>query len=319
MSPNASFVGIDVSKDKFDVHIRPSDQSQSFVYDEAGLERLISLLKSVSAPIESIVLEATGGYERRIVAVLIHAEFPVTVVNPQRVRHFAKAIGQAAKTDPIDAALLSLFGETVRPPQRVLPDEFLEELRDLLARRRQILDMIVSEKNRLAMAVRRPIRRQIIEHIQWLEKRLASVDDDLNRSIQSSPTWKAKDDLLQSVPSIGPTTASSLLIQLPELGSLNRHQIAALVGVAPINQDSGRFKGRRTTQGGRASVRCALYMATLVATRHNPVIRAFYQRLVLAGKPKMVALIASMRKLLTILNTMLKHHRSWDASYAKIS
>lgn len=319
MSSNTSFIGIDVSKDKFDIHVRPSDHAQSFIYDEAGLESLIVLLKSVSPPIETIVLEATGGYERRLVAVLISGQFPVVVINPKQVRHFAKAIGQAAKTDSIDASVLSHFAQTLRPPQRAVPDEFLEQLRDLLARRRQIVEMIVSEKNRLAMAVRRPIRRQIIEHIQWLEKRLGSVDDDLNRSIQSSPTWKAKDDLLQSVPSIGPTTASSLLIQLPELGSLNRHQIAALVGVAPINQDSGRFRGHRITQGGRASVRCALYMATLVATRHNPVIRPFYQRLVLAGKPKMVALIASMRKLLTILNTMLKHNRSWDPSYAKIS
>jgi transposase len=314
---DTSFVGIDVSKDKFDVHIRPQDQRVSFAYDEAGLKSLIRALKGLS--VETIVLEATGGFERRLVAVLLSQNMPVAVVNPQRVRHFAKATGQIAKTDALDAVVLSHFAQTLRPQPRAVADEFLEELRDLLARRLQVIEMIVSEKNRLLSASRRPIRRQILEHIQWLEKRLASLDDDLHRSIQSSPTWKAKDELLQSVPSVGPATATSLLIRLPELGSLNRQQIAALVGLAPINQDSGRFKGHRITQGGRAAVRSALYMSTLVATRHNPVIRAFYQRLVRAGKPKMVALVASMRKLLTILNTMLKHNRPWDPSYEKTS
>jgi len=319
MSSEMSFVGIDVSKDKFDIHIRPSDQSHSFVYDESGLQNLIVVLRSVEPKIECIVLEATGGFERRLVAVLLSQQLPVVVVNPHRVRHFAKATGQIAKTDSIDATVLSFFVQTLRPQCRPLPNESLEELRDLLARRRQVMDMIVSEKNRLASTSRPAIRRQILQHIQWLQKRVASIDEDLNRGIQSSPTWKAKDELLQSVPSIGQVSASMLLIQLPELGELNRHQIAALVGVAPINKDSGRFKGKRVTQGGRASVRCALYMCTLVATRRNPVIREFYQRLLKAGKPKMVALIASMRKLLTILNTMLKHNRPWDAAYAKIS
>lgn len=311
------FVGIDVSKDKLDVHIRPQDQRVNFDYDEAGLKSLIRALKGLS--VETIVLEATGGFERRVVAVLLSQKMPVVVVNPQRVRHFAKATGQIAKTDALDAAVLSHFAETLRPQPRAVADEFLEELRDLLVRRLQVIEMIVSEKNRLLSATRRPIRRQILEHIQWLEKRLASIDDDLHRGIQSSSTWKAKDELLQSVPSVGPATATSLLIRLPELGSLNRQQIAALVGLAPINQDSGRFKGHRITQGGRAAVRSALYMCTLVATRHNPIIRAFYQRLVRAGKPKMVALVASMRKLLTILNTMIKHNRPWDPSYEKTS
>ena len=311
-----TFVGIDVSKDKFDVHIRPLDQSESFSYEEASLNKLVVLLKQVQPQV--IVLEATGGYESRLVQVLLASELPVVVMNPERVRHFAKATGQIAKTDTLDAAVLSLFAQTLRPQPRPLPDAFAQELQDLLARRRQILDMIVAEKNRLETASK-PIRGQILQHIKWLEKRLLSVDRDLNQRIQSSPTWKAKDDLLRSVPSIGPVGSSSLLVHLPELGTLNRHQIAALAGVAPINQDSGRFKGHRIIQGGRTAVRAPLYMCTLVATRHNPVIRDFYQRLVLAGKPKMVALIASMRKLLTILNSMIKNNRSWDSSYAKNS
>jgi len=311
---DVAFAGIDVSKDKFDVHIRPLDQSESFSYDEAGLNKLVVLLKQVQPQV--IVLEATGGYERRLVAVLLTSELPVAVINPERVRHFAKATGQIAKTDALDASVLSLFAQTLQPQPRRLPDAFAQELQDLLARRRQILDMIVAEKNRLETASK-PIRGQILQHIKWLEKRLLSVDRDLNQRIQSSPTWKAKDDLLQSVPSIGPVGSSSLLVHLPELGTLNRQQIAALAGVAPINQDSGRFKDHRTTQGGRPAIRAVLYMCTLVATRHNPVIKDFYQRLVLAGKPKMVALIASMRKLLTILNSMIKNNRSWDSSYAK--
>lgn len=308
-----SFVGIDVSKEKFDVHVRPSDQSETFDYDEAGLKRLGQWMEQIQPSV--IVLEATGGYERRLVAFLLSGNLPVRVVNPERVRHFAKATGQLAKTDRLDARVLSLVAQTLQPPARPLPDAFTEDLRDLLARRRQILDMIVAEKNRLGSA-RKPIRGEILQHIKWLEKRLLSLDNDLNLRIQSSPVWKAKDDLLRSVPSIGPVGSSSLLIQLPELGSLNRHQIAALVGVAPISLDSGRFKGHRITQGGRASVRSALYMCTLVATRHNPIIKAFYLRLVAAGKPKMVALIASMRKLLTILNSILKHNLPWDSSYA---
>jgi len=307
------FVGIDVSKEKFDVHVRPSDQSETFDYDEAGLKRLGQWMEQIQPSV--IVLEATGGYERRLVAFLLSVKLPVRVVNPERVRHFAKATGQLAKTDRLDARVLSLVAQMLQPPARPLPDAFTEDLRDLLARRRQILDMLVAEKNRLGSA-RKPIRGEILQHIKWLEKRLLSLDNDLNLRIQSSPLWKAKDDLLRSVPSIGPVGSSSLLIQLPELGSLNRHQIASLVGVAPINLDSGRFKGHRITQGGRASVRSALYMCTLVATRYNPTIKAFYLRLVSAGKPKMVALVASMRKLLTILNSMIKHNIPWDSSYA---
>jgi len=307
------FFGVDVSKDRLDVNVRPDNIERSLSNDEQGFNALLDVIKQV--PPIMIVLEATGGFERRLVAFLLAHQLPVVVINPKRVRHFAKANGQLAKTDRIDAATLAHFAEVMQPEVRSIPDAFLEELRDLLARRRQLLDMIVAEKNRLTTA-RQSIRRQLLEHIRWMEKRLTSLDEDLDHHIQSSPTWKAKDDLLQSVPSIGPASSRSLLIQLPELGQLNRHQIAALVGVAPVNQDSGRFRGHRRIQGGRTSVRCALYMPTLVAIRHNPSIRAFYQRLVLAGKPKMVALIASMRKLLTILNSMIKNNQPWELSHA---
>jgi transposase len=307
------FVGIDVSKDRLDVHVRPDNIERSLANDEQGFNGLLDVVQQLSPTI--IVLEATGGYERRLVAFLLAHQLPIAVINPKRVRHFAKATGQLAKTDRIDAAMLAHFAEVMQPPVRSIPDAFLEELRDLLARRRQLLDMIVAEKNRLA-TTRKSIRRQLLEHIHWLEKRLTSLDEDLDHHIESSPTWKAKDDLLQSVPSIGPASSRSLLIQLPELGQLNRHQIASLVGIAPFNQDSGRFRGRRSIQGGRTSVRCALYMPTLVAIRHNPSIREFYQRLVLTGKPKMVALIASMRKLLTILNSIIKNNQPWGLSHA---
>ena len=317
MSSSLSFVGIDVSKNTFDIHIRPSGQSQSFGYDEGGLRELISVLQSIEPQIETIVLEATGGYERRLVAALMSHQFPVVVVNPGQIRHFAKAIAQIAKTDSIDAGVLSQFGQTLRPQCRTLPDEFLQELREILTRRRQMMDMIASEKNRLTTAAHPKIRKEILAHLQWLKKRVDSFDEDLQQKIQSSPAWKVKDQFLQTVPGIGPVSSFSLLIQLPELGLLNRHQIAALAGIAPINRDSGRFRGRRTTQGGRASVRSALYMCTLVATRHNSIIRTFYQRLLAAGKPKMVALIACMRKLLTILNSMFKHNSPWRASYAE--
>jgi transposase len=267
---------------------------------------------------ELIVLEATGGYEHQLVGELVNHQLPVAVVNPRWVRNFARALGQLAKTDAIDGAVLSEFADKMRPQPRVVPDENLHELRALLVRRRQIVDMIVAEKNRQETASKR-IARQIQTHIHWLEKRLTEADDDLRRHIESSPVWKAKDTLLQSTPGIGPACSMTLLAALPELGSLNRHQIAALVGVAPINKDSGKFRGRRTTQGGRAQVRCVLFMGTIAATRFNPVIANFYKRLLAGGKPKMVAIVACMRKLLTILNTMLKSGVPWNPQYEKIS
>jgi transposase len=308
------FVGIDVSKDHLDVHVRPDDQQQRFTYDKEGLAALLKMQTELRP--SRIVIEATGGYEQAVVAILAAQQLPVVVVNARRVRDFARATGHLAKTDRLDAAILSDFGEKLRPELRTWPDESREELKALLVRRRQLVDMITAEKNRQATASKR-IRRHIQTHIDWLQKRLLEIDQDLAGTIQKSPMWKAKDEILQSTPGIGPTTSTTMLAALPELGSLNRHTIAALVGVAPMNQDSGKFRGRRAIQAGRYSVRNILFMATLVATKHNPVIRAFYQRLLAAGKPKMVAVTACMRKLLTILNSMLKTGSHWNSEHAK--
>ena len=266
------FVGIDVSKDHLDVHIRPDDQHQGFNYDSDGLTALVKMQTELRPNL--IVIEATGGYEQGVVATLAAQQLPVVVVNARRVRDFAKATGQLAKTDRLDAAVLSDFAEKLRPQLRTLPEESREELKALLVRRRQLVDMITAEKNRQTMAPKR-IRRHIQTHIDWLQKQLAQMDDDLTSTIQRTPMWKAKDEILQSAPGIGPTTSTTMLAALPELGSLNRHTIAALVGVAPMNRDSGKFRGRRAIQAGRHSVRSILFMATLVATKHNPVIRAF--------------------------------------------
>jgi transposase len=263
-----------------------------------------------------IVIEATGGYEQRVVAVLAAHQLPVVVVNARRIRDFAKATGQFAKTDRLDAAVLSDFGEKLRPRAGALPDESRDQLKAMLVRRRQLVEMMTAEKNRQSIAPKE-IQREIQMHIDWLKKRLARVDDDLSRNIKASPIWKAKDDILQSVPGIGPTTSTTMLATLPELGSLDRRAIAALVGVAPMNRDSGKWHGRRAIQGGRSSVRATLFMCTLVASKHNPVIRALYQRLILAGKPKMVAITACMRKLLTIVNAMLRTNSYWSADLAK--
>jgi len=311
----SGFVGIDVSKDHLDVHVRPEDRHERFSYDHDGVNALVAMLTQVQPQL--IAMEATGGYEQQLVATLASQQFPVAVVNAKRVRDFAKATGQLAKTDRLDAAVLSDFAEKLRPAIRALPDESREELRALLVRRRQILDMITAEKNRQTIAPKK-IRHHIQTHINWLQKRLAEVDDELSGSIKSSPIWKAKDAILQSAPGIGPTTSTTMLAALPELGLLNRRTIAALVGVAPMNRDSGKWRGRRAIQGGRQSVRTTLFMCTLVATKHNPVIRALYQRLIAAGKPKMVAITACMRKFLTILNAMVKTNTHWSPDHAKV-
>jgi transposase len=308
------FVGIDVSKEHLDIHVRPSNEKRRFRYQDPQLIELVQWLMELRP--ESIVMEASGGYEQRLVAVLLSQQLPVSVINPQRARHFAKATGQLAKTDAIDAAILAEFGEALRPKTESLPDELTEELCALLDRRRQLVDMIVAEKNRLALA-RKGVRGDILKHISWMEKRLSDLDEDLNQRIQSSPTWRAKDQVLQSVPGVGRVGSFYILTHLPELGLFDRRQIAALVGVAPMASDSGRFRGKRFIQGGRSQVRSALYMCTLVATRFNPVIRDFYKKLLAAGKPKMLALVACMRKLLTILNSMLKNNRSWSIADAK--
>jgi transposase len=305
----ANFIGIDVSKAQLDIAVRPSAEREVISNDEAGIKTLVERMGELRPVL--IVLEASGGLERKVTRALASAELPVVVVNPRQVRDFAKATGRLAKTDRIDAAVLALFGEAVRPALRRLPDEVLLELRALIARRRQITEMIVAERNRLSGASK-AVRKRIDAHIGWLEAEIDRADKDLDQSIGQSPIWQENQDLLKSVPGVGPVISRTLLAELPELGQLNRKQIAALVGVAPLNRDSGTLKGRRTIWGGRAAVRAALYMAALVASRRNSVIQAFYKRLRHAGKAPKVALVACMRKLLTILNAMIKHKTRWS-------
>jgi transposase len=262
-----------------------------------------------------VVLEATGGLEVTLVAALAQAKLPVVVVNPRQVRDFAKATGKLAKTDAIDAAVIAHFGDAVRPEIRPVKDEQAQELAALLARRRQLVDMLTAEKNRLSTASKR-VRNDIQAHIAWLEKRLKEVDTDLAESIKEIPAWRHRDEILRSTPGVGPVLSVTLLAGLPELGSLNRREVAHLVGVAPLNRDSGQHKGKRSVWGGRDEVRCVLYMSTLSAVRCNPVIRAFYNRLIGAGKKQKVAITACMRKLLVILNTMVKNGNAWRCDYA---
>ena len=265
-----------------------------------------------------VLLEATGGLELPLVAALAAASLPVVVVNPRQVRDFARATGKLAKTDSIDAAVLAHFAEAVRPPVRPLRDAETQILNSMVARRHQVMTMLVSEKNRLRTAIS-PVLPRIEAHIAWLEQELGDLDQGLRQTLRQSSVWREKDDLLRTVPGVGEQVSLTLLAYLPELGTLDRRQIAALVGVAPFNRDSGMMRGRRTVWGGRAQVRATLYMGTLVASRHNPLIRTFYQRLLTAGKPKKVALVACMRKLLTILNSMIKHHSPWRELTPQIS
>ena len=312
MEVSSNFVGIDVSKERLDVAMRPSGERESVTNDKAGIEALVKRLGGIQPTL--IVLEATGGVERSVTRALASAELPVVVVNPRQVRDFAKATGQLAKTDAIDAIVLARFAEAVRPVLRPLPDEVTLELRALIARRRQITEMMVAERNRLNRASK-SVTKRIDAHIRWLQAELQRADKDLDQSIRQSPIWQENQDLLRSVPSIGPVTSRTLLAELPELGQLNRKQIAALVGIAPLNWDSGTLRGRRAIWGGRASVRAVLYMAALVASRHNTVMRVFYKRLRDAGKAPKVALVACMRKLLTILNSMIKHKTRWSENF----
>ena len=303
------FIGIDVSKERLDIGTYPSGQCQSVTHDDASIQGLVGQWKELRPRL--IVLEATGGFERRISRALVSAELRFTIVNPRHVRNFAKATGQLAKTDRMDALILARYAEAVRPAVRPLPDEATEELKALTARRRQIIEMMVAEKNRLGSAPK-AVKKRINSHLRWLQAELAGANKDLDQAIRQSPIWKENEDLLQSAPAIGPTVSRTLIAELPELGKLDRKQIAALVGIAPINRDSGKFKGRRSIWGGRSTVRACLYMAALVASRHNPTIHAFYKRLRTAGKCPKVALVACMRKLLTILNAMIKHRTPWS-------
>jgi transposase len=306
---HSRFVGIDISKDHLDVHVRPTGDSFRVRYDDAGLVTLVAHLRPL-APVV-LVLEATGGYEVTVAATLASAALPVAVVNPRQVRDFARATGQLAKTDTLDARVLALFAEAVRPAARPVPDAQAAALGELIARRRQLVDMLGAEHNRRRLLRDRRLQRHLEAHIAWLEEALRRLDLDLTTLIRSTPVWRETDDLLRSVPGIGPVTAGTLIADLPELGRLDRRRIAALAGLAPIARDSGAFRGRRMIMGGRAHIRRVLYMATLTAITHNPVIRAFHQRLVAAGRPGKVALTAAMRKLLTILNAMLRDRRPW--------
>jgi len=310
MTPPEIYVGIDVAKEQLQVAVRPDGEAWSVTNDRPGLRDLVKRL-AVSKP-ALVVLEATAGMEMPVVAALAAAGLPVVAVNPRNAREFARATGRLAKTDVIDAHVLAQFGEALKPPLRPLPDAATQELNALVTRRHQLVEMLTAEKNRLAQAAAKAVRAGIREHIRWLERRLANIDQDLADAIRQTPVWREKDELLRSVQGVGPVLSTTLLAGLPELGTLGRKQIAALVGVAPLNRDSGRHRGKRMVWGGRARVRAALYMGALVATRFNPVIGAFYQRLLAAGKPKKVALTACMRKLLTILNAMARHDTPWQ-------
>ena len=303
------YVGVDVSSASLEVHVLPSGEHWSCGTAEASLDELASRLIGLSP--SKVVMEATGGLERPVAGVLMASGLPAAVVNPRQVRDFAKSIGRLAKTDRLDAQVIALFAERVQPEIRPLPSEEHQELEALLGRRRQIVQMITAEKNRQTRAARSVCAR-IDLHLDWLKRELKALDNDLSDMIRRNASWSAKEKLLRSVPGVGPVLSLSLLSSLPELGNLNRKQIAALVGVAPLNADSGTRRGRRIVWGGRLRIRQVLYMAALVATIHNPAIRAFYMRLLARGKPKKLAITACMRKLLTILNAMMKHHTHWN-------
>lgn len=307
------WVGIDVSKAGLDVAVRPSGEHWLVGNDAAGIAELVARVAALAPA--GIVLEATGGYELAVATALAAARVPAAVVNPRQVRDFAKATGRLAKTDRLDAEVLALFAERMRPDPRPLPDAAAQELQALLTRRQQLIEMRTAERNRLTLANRR-VRPSLETHIAWLDEQIASADRDLGTTVGENPLWHEKDRVLQSAPGVGKVTAQTLLVTLPELGTVDRWQIAALVGVAPFNRDSGTMKGKRTCWGGRAPVRSVLYMATMSAIRWNPVIAAYYKRLRAAGKLRMTALVACMHKLLTILNAMLKHNRLWQSDYA---
>lgn len=303
-------VGIDVSKDRLDVHVRPTAEIFVVPRDGAGLAALVDRLKPIGPHL--VAMEATGGLEAIVAAALVGAGLPVVVVNPAQVRSFARALGKRAKTDPIDAAVIAHFAEATAPEIRPMPDAATRLPADLVARRRQIVEMIASERQRLRHAPPIRVKRSIERLLVALEKGLADIDHDIDGAVRGSPAWREAEDLLSSVPGVGPVTSRSLIAELPELGTLDRKQIAALAGLAPFTRQSGAWKGRSFIAGGRASVRTTLFMAALVASRFNPVLKAFYQRLLAAGKPKMLALVAVARRLLTILNAILRDRRLWQ-------
>jgi transposase len=305
------FVGIDVSKTTLDLMVRPTGTRQQQANDADGIAQLIKQLRKIRPTL--LVCEATGGWERLLVGALAAARLPIVVVNPRQVRDFAKATGRLAKTDRLDAEVIARFAEAVRPEPRALPSADAEALDDLVTRRQQLIDMRTAEGNRRRLATGR-LREQLDEHLAWLDRQLEELDKELNDTLRNSPVWREQANVLRSAKGVGPILTATLLSALPELGQLNHKEIAALVGVAPFNRDSGTWRGKRQIWGGRAPVRAVLYMATLSAVRTNPVVRAFYQRLINAGKLQKVALVACMHKLLTILNAMARDGRIWQPS-----
>jgi transposase len=305
-------VGIDVSKTCLDVAVRPNGDVFAVERNAAGLEQLIGRLQELSPYV--VAMEATGGFETIAAAALAAAQLPVVVVNPAQVRAFAKAIGQRAKTDPIDAAVIAHFAEATKPEPRPLPDTATRLLADLVTRRRQIIEMIGAERQRETRVTIPQLRKSIARLLKTLQNELTSLDADIDETVRGSPAWRAKEDLLASVPGIGPTIARTLIAELPELGRLNRKEIAALVGLAPFTRQSGQWRGRSFIGGGRTAVRTALFMGAMVAKRHNPILKVFFDRLIAAGKPKMVALIAVARKLVTILNAIVRDNRPWQTA-----
>jgi transposase len=304
------YVGIDVAKDRLDAHIRPSGDAFAVARDGEGIGQLVERLKGLSPAL--IVLEATGGFETVVAAALGGAQLPLVVVNPRQIRDFARAAGRLAKTDALDAEVIALYAERMKPELRPLPDEQARHLSELVARRRQIVEMMTMERNRRRMLTSKRLLKSVDRLLAVLQKELSDLEADLDDTIRGTPAWREAEELLISVPGVGDKLAKTLIADLPELGRLSRRQIAALVGVAPINRDSGTMRGRRTTWAGRAKVRTALYMAALLASRHNYALKSFYQRLLQAGKAKKLALTAVMRKLLTILNAMIRDQMPWQ-------
>ena len=304
------FVGIDVAKDRLDVHLRPSGESFTVMRDGEGLVQLVDRLHRLAPRL--VVMEATGGYETIVASAVAAAHLPLAVVNPRQIRDFARATGKLAKTDAIDAAAIAHFAEAIRPPARPIAEPEAQALGELVARRRQVIEMIVAETNRRRMAGQRRVIRAIERHLALLQAELSELEGDIDGAIRSSPAWQADADLLASLPGIGPVTLRTLIAELPELGRLTRRKIAALVGVAPINRDSGTLRGRRTIAGGRSAVRAALFMAALVASKKNPVIAPYYAKLRAVGKTGKQALTACMRKLIVILNAILRDRKPWQ-------
>jgi transposase len=305
-----TYVGIDVSKDRLDVHVLPQEEAFFVERNGKGLAALVERLRPLAPRL--VAVEATGGFESTTAAAIAGAGLPLAVINPAQIRHYAKALGKRAKTDPIDAEVIARFAADVKPQARALPDEMTQLLADLVARRRQIVEMLQAERQREKRVTVRRLRKSIERLIRALEKELAELDGEIDGAVRAIPAWREKEDLLTSVPGVGAQTARTLIAELPELGQLDRKRIASLAGLAPYTRQSGRWKGRSMIGGGRKTVRCAVFMAAMVAARHNPVLKAFRDRLVKAGKPKLVAIIAVARKLLTILNAILRDKTPWQ-------